>query len=105
LEDHLNQAKEDNESDVEMSDEEADKKAWKGWDVESDDSSDEDSEDGWMNVDSEGDDQFDVSDSEDEKTKSALLKPVEETVETPKEEETKRTSTLATTKVCFVSVC
>ena len=82
-----------------MSDEEADEKAWQGWDVDSDDSSDEESESGWMNVDSDGDDQFDVSDSEDEKKSSLPAKPIDETAETPKEEETKRVSTLATTKV------
>ena len=74
-----------------MSDED-DGKAWANWDVESDDSS-SDSEDGWMNVDSDGDDKFDVSDSDDEK----LPKPPKDE-ETPKED-TKRVSTLATTKV------
>jgi protein SDA1 len=88
-----------------MSDEEADEKAWQGWDVESDDSSDEESEGGWMNVDSDGDDQFDVSDSEDEKKSSLPAKPIEETAETPKEEETKRVSTLATTKVRLPLIC
>jgi protein SDA1 len=80
-----------------MSDEEADEKAWQGWDVDSDDSSDEESEGGWMNVDNDGD-HFDLSDSEDEKT-SLPAKPIDETAETPKEEEAKRVSTLATTKV------
>ncbi|KIM27293.1 hypothetical protein M408DRAFT_171912 [Serendipita vermifera MAFF 305830] len=91
LEDHLNQAKEGG-SDVDMSEE--DEKAWANWDVETDESSEEESEDGWMNVESDGEDKFDVSDSDDEKVPP---KPVEDAA-TPKDEP-KRVSTLATTKI------
>lgn len=78
--------------------EEDEKKAWENWEVESDSSSDDDSEEGWMNVDSDGDDEFDVSDSDDEKKPP---KPAEDAA-TPKEEP-KRISTLATTKVRLIS--
>jgi len=58
-----------------------------------------------MDVDSDGGDHFDVTDSEDEKGKGRLSdQPVEATKGTPREEETKRVSTLATTKACLL-VC
>lgn len=82
-------------------DEEADEKAWQGWDVESDDSSESSGE--WMNVDSDDEEGINVSDSEDEKTEKA--KPLTEKdgtelgASTPVE--VKRISTLATTKVCL----
>ncbi|KAI0670697.1 SDA1-domain-containing protein [Trametes maxima] len=65
LEDHLKKLRE--EDGVASGDEEEDDKAaWEGWDVESD--SDE-SSDGWINVDSDSDGDLEVSDSEDEDDK------------------------------------
>ncbi|KAG8836235.1 Severe Depolymerization of Actin [Serendipita sp. 399] len=64
LEQHLKQAR-GSGSDLDMS-EGDEEKAWENWDVASESSSDE-SEDGWINVESDGQEEFMVSDSDDEK--------------------------------------
>lgn len=61
--------------------------------MESDSSEDSDSE-GWMNVDSDGEDNLEISDSEDEKEKSTKDREQE-----PADQAPDRISTLATTKV------
>lgn len=81
-----------------------DAKAWEGWDVESE-SSEESDDSGWKDVQSDGDDAFSVSDSDEEKPKKK-----EEVNENELNEdnlksgdaiatENRKTSTLATTKV------
>jgi protein SDA1 len=84
--------------------EDDDEAAWNGWEVGSDSS---DSSEGWQDVASEGED-FDVSDSDDEKPKSGgpvgeIEQPEKEIskepAEEPAEEQAQRLSTLATTKV------
>lgn len=77
-----------------------DEKAWEGWDAETDSSSE--SSGGWMDVDSDGDDAFNVSDSEDGKTTGG--NPDNANGEKGKDAEeapakTKKMSTLAATKV------
>lgn len=61
--------------------------------MESDSSEDSDSE-GWMNVDSDGEDNLEISDSEDEKEKST-----KDGEQEPADQAPDRISTLATTKV------
>lgn len=63
--------------------------------MESDSSEDSDSE-GWMNVDSDGEDNLEISDSEDEKEKEKSTKDGEQE---PADQAPDRISTLATTKV------
>lgn len=111
LEDHLKALRaEDGIEDGEF--EEDDEAAWEGWDVESDDSSDE-SEEEWINVESDGDD-LDISDSEDEggsKKKANKGQGEDEDVDMDNDDEQaedmkdapNRISTLATTKVRPVS--
>lgn len=79
---------------------EVDEAAWNGWDVESD-SSEESGSDGWMDVDSGGEDNLDISDSEDEAEKASGTKPSDGTSEAAPEAgpDPNRVSTLATTKV------
>lgn len=86
-------------------DEEGDAKAWEGWDVESDSSEESDDSD-WKNVESDGEEAFYVSDSDDEKPKKK--KEGDTDVDAEKDdvktedapvEEGKRISNLATTKV------
>jgi protein SDA1 len=80
---------------------------WAGWDVESN-SSDESESSGWMNVDSDGDGELDISDSEDEA--GAKLQVKEKPKEAVEGEEVSedhvdpvaRVSTLATTKVFLI---
>jgi protein SDA1 len=100
LETYLEEEKAKQGSDVEMDEE----KGWDDWDVESDDSSEKSSDSGWMNVDSDGDEGFDVSDSDEDKMEKAVTEsaPLEEAGMTPDATtagEVKRVSTLATTKV------
>lgn len=112
LEDHLKQLRAEEGVDDGVF-EEDDEAAWEGWDIESD--SDEESSDGWLDVESDGDD-LDISDSEDEgdsKKKQKLKSKGDEDVEMDKEDQTqqgesaedalKRISTLATTKVRLCS--
>ena len=86
-----------------MENDDDDEKGWDGWDVESDDSSEESSDGGWMNVDSDDNEGFDVSDSEDDKMAKVVADPVLEkegaTPDAATTGEVKRVSTLATTKV------
>ena len=115
LEDHLKQLRAEDGVEDGMF-EEDDEGAWEGWDVESD--SDEESSDGWMDVESDGED-LDISDSDDEgdsKKKSKKGKGVgkddDGDVDMDKEGEKEesavdalsRISTLATTKIHFRSV-
>lgn len=94
LEDHLQKLR---DKDGEVDTEDNDEAAWQGWDVESD-SSEESEEEGWMDVDSGGEDNLEISDSEDEQDKAADDKvPVEQSAEEPSDPN--RISTLATTKV------
>ncbi|KAI0747789.1 actin cytoskeleton organization and cell cycle progression protein [Daedaleopsis nitida] len=107
LEDHLKKLRE--EDGIASGDEEDDEAAWEGWDVETD-SSDE-SSDGWVDVDSDGEEDLEISDSEDEDDKKSKKKrkgkgkanEEEEGAQGEKEEtteeEVKRISTLATTKI------
>lgn len=109
LEDHLKRLRQEDGAEEDMEDDEA---AWNGWDVESD--SDE-SSDGWISVESDGDDDLEVSDSDDEddaKVKKdkgkgkAMDVDVDEKndAEAPALLDPSRVSTLATTKVCSLSM-
>ena len=85
------------EEGVELADEDNDEAGWEGWDVESDSS--EESSDGWIDVESDGDEDLEISDSEDEgpsKEKIAEQSNAEDDVP-----DITRVSTLATTKVCI----
>ncbi|KAI0688738.1 actin cytoskeleton organization and cell cycle progression protein [Cytidiella melzeri] len=62
LEDHIKKLRE--EDGVPSGDEEDEQAAWDGWDVESDSS--EESSNGWLDVESDGGDGLEISDSEDE---------------------------------------
>jgi protein SDA1 len=87
--------------------EEDDAEDWKNWDVESDDS---DSSEGWINVESDGED-IEISDSEDEKEKQPPAKRAKLDSEAPTEDagkenkaqsdeqEAKRISKLMTTTI------
>lgn len=90
LEDHLKKLREEEAGEVDGADDEA---AWDGWDIETDSESDSQSE-GWMDVDSDDGD-LQLSDSEDEEAVKN-----ESSAEQQGREDTERTSTLATTKVC-----
>jgi protein SDA1 len=94
--------------------EEDDAAAWEGWDVETDsDASDSDSEP-WHNVDSGGEDNLDISDSEDEDNKKKAKgkkkagkdadedAPMEEDAAEPSVPAVARISTLAQTKVRLI---
>lgn len=102
LEDHLKKLREEETGgavgiDGEDKDEDDDATAWEGWDVETDSDSDSDSESGgWIDVESDGDDNLEVSDSEDEQP-SAPKPPGEKKPDT--DADPNRISTLATTKV------
>lgn len=97
LEDHLRKLREeDNINGAEDNENEED--AWKGWDVESD-SSEESGSDGWMDVDSDGDN-LEITDSEDEQ--GEVSKSGRKTTENG--EGPGRVSTLATSKVPFISM-
>jgi protein SDA1 len=96
----LNQRKIEEGPDIDMADGDDDQNGWEGWDIASDDSSEDESENGWINVESDGEEAFDMSDSEDEsmKKKESLGPVVSQQSETSNQQE-KRISTLATTKV------
>ena len=87
-----------------MDDEEA---AWEGWDVESNSSDDSDDSRSWHDVESDGEEAFDVSDIDDESPKGAdkvtgKAKGRQEGAEKEDVEmtdEAPRASTLVTTKV------
>lgn len=72
---------------------------WEGWDVETDSSDDESESEGWINVD-DGDDDLEISDSEDDEPKktSQAADGTAASGETPADS-APRISTLATTKV------
>jgi protein SDA1 len=89
---------EDNVGRVECDeDEEA---AWQGWDVESESSEESESE-RWQDVDS-GEDNLEITDSEDEQGKVFERKSIEDGTEEPPDPG--RVSTLATSKVAFTSM-
>lgn len=97
LEDHLQKLREED-----VSKEQGDDDTWNDWDVESD-VSDESESEGWMDVDSEGEDNLEISDSEDEQEN--VDKGKKKTPDEPKLEEApdhNRPSILATTKVQFL---
>lgn len=81
--------------------EEDEEAAWEGWDVESD-SEGSDSEE-WMDVDQGGEDNLNISDSEDEAEKPSGSKPTGADADaTPAAApDPDRISTLATTKVSW----
>lgn len=97
MEDHLQNLREDQDQD------DGSDNGWDGWDVESDNSEESESE-GWMDVDSGGEDHLEFSDSEDDRDKSGSkkdTKPAEVEFKTEIEDgpDPDRVSTLATTKV------
>jgi protein SDA1 len=97
----LNQRKIEEGPDIDMADGDDDENGWEGWDIASDDSSEDESENGWINVESDGEEAFDMSDSEDESMKKKeLLGPVVSQQSETSNQQEKRISTLATTKVC-----
>ncbi|KAI0075444.1 protein required for actin cytoskeleton organization and cell cycle progression [Panus rudis PR-1116 ss-1] len=95
LEDHMKRLREEEGVDEGIF-EDDDEAAWNGWDVESD-SSDE-SSDGWIDVQSDGEQDLDISDSDDE---DEGKKKAEEgsTSKEGAEDAAARISTLATTKI------
>ncbi|KAI0050999.1 SDA1-domain-containing protein [Auriscalpium vulgare] len=98
LEDHLKAMRE--EAGVASGEEDADEddaEAWNGWDVEEDSSDDSESE-GWIDVSSDGEDNIDISDSEDEGGKSKK-KDMDVDQSEAKAADPNRLSTLATTKI------
>jgi len=99
LEDHLrNLREEDNFYGAENDDNE--EYAWKDWDIESDSSEESGSgSDGWIDVDS-GNDNLEITDSEDEQ--GEVSKSGRKT--TKDGEGPGRVSTLATSKVAFISM-
>ncbi|EPT01810.1 hypothetical protein FOMPIDRAFT_1161029 [Fomitopsis schrenkii] len=103
LEDHLKKLRE--EEGVESgAEDEGDEAAWEGWDLESDSSDDSDDGNGWIDVESDGDEDLEISDSEDEGDKrdtKAKGKPKgdEEAAVPAGEEAAARISSLATTKI------
>jgi protein SDA1 len=93
LEDHLRTM---HGEDMAPSDgEEDDEKAWEGWELESESSDDLSDAGSWIDVESDGGDHLNISDSEDESKKRNGELPVNEGPST----EENRTSTLATTKI------
>jgi protein SDA1 len=95
LEDHFQKLREDHTG------EEGDEDAWEGWDVESDSSSESGSE-GWMDVDSDGEDNLEISDSEDEDRNTSKRRrenPDEHQHKVQEASDENRVSVLATTKV------
>ena len=90
---------------------EDDTAAWEGWDVESNSSDDSGDSGSWHDVESDGDEAFDVSDSNDEslektnkgKGKAIRQKGGEVKEDVEMKDEAPRVSTLATTKVSLRS--
>jgi len=86
---------------------ENDEAAWDGWDVESNQSDDSDDSGSWHDIKSDGEEAFDVSDSDNEspkktdegKGKAVDQKGGEEKEDVEMKDEAPRVSTLATTKV------
>ena len=79
----------------EGSDDEEGAEAWEGWEVESDSSDDSSDSGGWIDVESDGDDHLNVSDSDGEDGNGGnKLREADEPAS-----DANRTSTLATTKV------
>lgn len=64
---------------------EDDEAGWDNFEVESDSDSDSDSEDGWMDVSSDGDDDFDISDSDDDAPKAKKRKTSKKAAEEDEE--------------------
>ncbi|KAF8509431.1 SDA1-domain-containing protein [Hysterangium stoloniferum] len=104
LEDHLEKMRTEGGEGVNEEDEEA---AWEGWEVASDSSNSDSESDGWINVESDGDD-LEITDSEDESPKKGNRKNSAKDDATDDEkdgskltaaEEITRVSTLATTKI------
>ena len=83
---------------------EDDEAAWQGWDLESDSSEESDESGGWIDVESDGSEDLEISDSEDEgDTKDAKGKNQDkgdEEITMPADDSAAtRISSLATTKV------
>ncbi|KZT20254.1 actin cytoskeleton organization and cell cycle progression protein [Neolentinus lepideus HHB14362 ss-1] len=103
LEDHLRALR--REEGVVSGDEgEDDEEDWKDWDVGSDSSDSSSDSEGWIDVESDGEEGFDVSDSEDEREKAKKLEKGgegQEKMDVDEKEETgpSRVSSLATTKI------
>ncbi len=84
-----------------------DEAAWKGWDLESNSSGDSDDSGLWHDVESDGEEAFDVSDSDDESPKgvnTGRAKAIgrqggDEREDVEMTDEAPRVSTLVTTKV------
>jgi len=79
---------------------EDDEAAWEGWDVESNSSHDSGS---WHDVESDGEKEFDVSDSDNEspnRTDKGKEKVTGRQEDVEMKDEAPRVSTLATTKAC-----
>ncbi|KAH9830989.1 SDA1-domain-containing protein [Rhodofomes roseus] len=102
LEDHLQKLREEEgvASDAEGDDE----AGWEGWDLESDSSEESDVSEGWIDVDSGGEDDLDISDSEDEADKKdakgkSKAKGEDEPPAKADETAAARISLLATTKI------
>ena len=105
LEDHLKQLREEDGVLSDGGDDGDEESAWNGWDVESDTSSE--SSDGWIDVESEGEEDLDISDSEDEYEKSKVeqVKADEPGASDNVDgDRPSRISSLATTKVRFQRV-
>ena len=85
---------------------ENDEAGWDGWEVDSD-SSDSSESEGWIDVESDGDQNLDISDSEDDQPtdnkKPSITTTGDANVPSPQVEDAPRISTLATTKVKFSS--
>jgi protein SDA1 len=76
-----------------------DEEAWEGWEVESESSDDSSDSGGWIEVESDGGDHLNISDSDGEGEKSGEKLQENDGSAT----DANRTSTLATTKVCFTT--
>ncbi|KAI0270933.1 SDA1-domain-containing protein [Russula aff. rugulosa BPL654] len=93
LEDHLRTTRGGDEA---SGREEDDDEAWEGWEIESESSDDSSDAGGWIDVESDGGDQLNVSDSDDEDGKNGdKLRKVDD----GSAADVNRTSTLATTKI------
>ncbi|KAF8273098.1 protein required for actin cytoskeleton organization and cell cycle progression [Lactarius quietus] len=93
LEDHLKTMRGEDESPSDG--EEDDENAWEGWELESESSDDSSGSGRWIDVESDGGDRLDISDSEDEDKRSNEKPSANEAPST----DANRTSTLATTKI------
>jgi protein SDA1 len=77
-----------------------DEKAWEGWEIEPESSDDSSDSGGWIDVQSDGEDNLSISDSDGENEKGKEKHPEND----GSVNDANRTSTLATTKVCYTYV-